>query len=556
MNYLALEGDKIIVKFQYHPRIVNAVREIDGRRFDAGRKRWEVPVENVVECVDLLSACAFTINGDVQRAYTERKRELEAVREIKQSDATYEGKLPLYDFQRTGTALIKRLPAMLLADVPGLGKTLQTCAAFEDLDDQILIFVPASLKFNWRDEIRKWLPNDKVLVVHGTKQERIEQWYHAMKGRAKWIIANYELLIHDYTAIAKAEKVWGAIVCDEADRIANPLAQTTRRLKTLKAQKRLALTGTPVSNSPEDLWSIVDWLYPRYLGSYGQFQKKYCKLHPEYGRVIGYMNLDELKERVESIMLRRLKEQVLKDFPPKTVEYIRFDLSMKERKLYESVKKMIVKEIKEMATMDTRSLALLPVKMLRLKQCTDSPALVGAPLGMECSKMIALKQMLEPIVKSGEKAIVFTQFAEMARLVGIGLMDLETLTITGEVDALERKKIVDEFQSDAKKQVLIMTEAGTYGLNIQAATYVFHYDAPWSVGKLEQREGRAHRVGQDKPVTVYHLIANRTIDEYVLKVLSGKRKIAQGLLGDAPDEQKQLTIDDIEEMLDEEPIEE
>ena len=189
--------------------------------------------------------------------------------------------------------------------------------------------------------------------------------------------------------------------------------------------------------------------------------------------------------------------------------------------------------------------------MLIMKQATGHPCLIDAPMNSQSSKLDLLKEMLHPIIASGEKALVFTQFATIARIMSVQMMDMRPLVITGEVDALERKRIVDEFQSDPGRQVLIMTEAGTYGLNLQAASYVFHYDAPWSVSKIEQREGRAHRIGQDKPVTVYHLIAKNTIDEYVLKVLKGKQKMADEILGD---EVEKLTMVDIEEMLGEEVV--
>jgi SNF2 family DNA or RNA helicase len=553
VNRILLDGDSIVLLFKYEPRIINVVREIDGRRWNAEKKQWEVPVTNIVQACDALKVFGFVLREDVKKKYYERKDEIDEIKNLKaNNDAKYDGKLPLYDFQRAGAVMIKRLPAMLLADVPGLGKTLQTGAAFEELQDQILIWVPASLKFNWLDELKKWLPDQSALVINGTKQQRTEQWIYAIKGlsgkQPKWVIANYELLIHDADIFEKYPKVWGAIVCDEADRIANPSAITTKKLKMLKSKKRLALTGTPVSNKPDDLWSIIDWLYPSFLGSYGQFQKKYCKLHPKWNRVIGYQNLEALRASVDPIMLRRLKEQVLKDFPPKTIEYIRFDLEGKERDLYQNVKASLITEIKKMASMNTWSLNLLPVKMLRLKQCTDHSALVGGEV--ESTKLKTLKEMLKPIVASGEKALVFTQFAAMADILATELAEYNPLVIQGSVDSQMRKAYVDEFTTDQNRKILIMTEAGTYGLNVQAATYVFHYDAPWSVSKLEQREGRAHRVGQDKPVTVYHLVAKNTIDEYILKVLAKKKGMSVDILGDEPEEK--LDLADIEEILDEE----
>lgn len=541
----------LVVSFDYRPSILNVVREIDGRIFNAKKKQWEVPEESVVECVDALKPLNFIINNDVLATYDAYKRRSEEVANIKKNESPYAGSLPLYDFQKTGTAFLRALPAALLADAPGLGKTLQTCAAFEDLEGQVLIFVPASLKFNWRDEIAKWLPTDKVMVIHGNKKDRVEQWHHAHKNRAKWIIANYELLIHDKEIHDTAAHEWGAIVCDEADRIANPRAQTTRNVKALRAKRRVALTGTPVSNTPEDLWSIADWLYPRYLGTFTQFQKKYCKLN-EWSRVVGYQNLDQLRERIEPIMLRRLKEDVLTDFPAKTIEDVRFELSKKEREVYDAVRKMVLDDVKKMTDLDTRSLMLIPVKLLRLKQATGHMELIDAKASehIPSSKLETLKELLHPIMKSGEKALIFTQFAEMAHILNRELQEYKSLIIWGGVDALERKNIVDRFMTNSEYQILIGTEALAYGLNLQAASYVFNYDLPWSVAKYEQRIGRAHRVGQTKPVTVYNLLANNTVDLYTKNILYKKQSISDDLLGDKKElESINFSKEDIENIL-------
>jgi SNF2 family DNA or RNA helicase len=212
------------------------------------------------------------------------------------------------------------------------------------------------------------------------------------------------------TYLHSVDKIWAGVVC-EADRISNPDAQTTRKVKQLRTKKRVALTGTPVSNKPEDVWSIIDWLYPRYLGTLSHFQEKYCVMQefalrsqqkgkPQtFKKVMRYQNLGDLRDRLEPIMLRRQKEDVLVDFPAKTTEYIRFDLSPTERNVYESVRKMILKEIRAMTNLDTRSLAILPVKMLRLKQATDHLALIEATQEAytKSSKLELMREMLRPL---------------------------------------------------------------------------------------------------------------------------------------------------------------
>lgn len=444
-------GDSLVVRFQYHPSLLNVIRSIDGRIFNKPKKQWEVPVTSVIECVDALEKHGFHIDGEVWDLYYETKERIKAIANVKTNPAPYEGKLPLYDFQRTGTAFIRTLPACLLADAPGLGKTLQTAAAFEDTPGPILVLVPASLKFNWQEELAKWVPHERSIVVHGNKKQRTELWHHAHKGRAKWVIANYELLLRDYDDMNQR---WEAIVCDEADRITNPFAKTTQRLKQLYAKRRVALTGTPVSNTPEDLWSIADWLTPRMLGTFKQFRERYCVMDSQYqGRVVGYRNLEELRERIEPVMLRRQKEDVLDDFPAKTIEHVRFDLSKDERQSYDALRKLIKSELAEMKDLDTRSLAILPVKMLRLKQATDDLRLIDLVTGQvnPSSKLALLKEMLSGIVKSGEKAIVFTQFSEMAKILQVELLNegYQPQLIYGDVDAADRQRYVNEFSGTA-----------------------------------------------------------------------------------------------------------
>jgi SNF2 family DNA or RNA helicase len=350
------------------------------------------------------------------------------------------------------------------------------------------------------------------------------------------VIANYELLIHDFDILSEHEH--DVIICDEATRISNPEAQTTVNLKKLHSRKREALTGTPISNKPDDIWSIIDWLVPRYLGSYYQFRNKYCEMSEDWARgqsfnkISGYKNLDKLSAKVDRFMLRRTKEEVFDDFPPKTIENVMFNLSQTENDLYVSIKEQLYKEIGDLSSLDSRTLSIIPVKMLRLKQCTGHTKLVGAT-EPESSKLATLKDIIRPILASGEKVIVFTQFAEMLHILAEELRGYLPFTIYGDVDTADRMKRVKDFNDYAGGQIIIMTEAGAYGLNMQSASYVIHYDAPWSIAKLQQREDRAHRIGNNKPVTVYNMIARGTIDEYILKVLARKNKVAANILQDA-----------------------
>lgn len=536
MKRISIDKDKIIPAFTFDPLIVEAIRTVDGRKWNKDLKRWEVPKENLHELLRALDIFDFELSPVLLELKQKDEVFQTKIDQIRSGLQPISSTLPLFDFQKHGASFLKAMPFALLADVPGLGKSIQTMAALENLAGPHLIFCPASLKYSWEAEITKWQPKEKVMVIDGDREERLAKWAKAKNGNFKYVIANYELLIHDYLEIVTFQK-WVSITCDEATRISNPDAKTVKYLKTIKAKKKIALTGTPISNKPDDIWSIIDWMIPGYLGTYFQFRSKYCILEEdwargrEFKRISGYQNLDKLSEKVGRFMLRRTKEEVLNDFPQKIVENVSFSLSDNERKLYQGIKNQIIDEIHKLSDLNTRSLAIIPVKMLRLKQCTDHLSLVeGDP---ESSKMKLLRDMLEPIIASGEKAIIFTQFVEMLYLLEKELTDMRPVTIYGDVDSQERMVRVKQFNDDPRARIIIMSDAGAYGLNLQSASYVFHYDLPWSVAKLQQREDRAHRIGQVKNVTVYNLIAKDSIDEYVSKMLTGKRKVSNDILKDA-----------------------
>lgn len=531
--YINLKNNRVIVTFKYDQEIVDAIKAIYGHSFNNKYKHWEFPVEMANEVVEILEPLGFTSHLEVLRVADAQKEKLNKLQNLKLNkildESLYSGNLPLFEFQKIGANFLKISDATLLADVPGLGKSIQTLAALEGEPGPFFILCPASLKFSWAAEIQKWTDPMKinVCVINGSRTERARQWKAPLVNISPtFVIANYELLLCDYEEISKIN--WKAIICDEATRISNPFAKSVKALKTLRAKKKIALTGTPISNSPIDLFSIIDWLCPNYFGNYYSFLSKYCICHPKFkSKIISYKNLDDLSARVSRFMLRRTKEEVFKDFPPKTIEDIFVELSGPEKKFYTGIKKQIAEDVEKMK--NSNNLGLIMVKMLRLKQATDHPALISEY--KKSSKLDTLKDILDPIIVSDEKAIIFTQFAEMAKLL-VEEFAPAALIIYGDVPSEERQKIVEEFNTNPHKKILIMTEAGAYGLNLQAASYVIHYDFPWSIAKLTQREDRAHRIGQNKPITVYNLIAKNTIDEYVAKTLHRKQKTSVDILDD------------------------
>lgn len=536
-----LEGNQIALKFRYDPKIVSAVKALPGRQFDSLKKLWLVPIEHAEETIKILGPMGFVPPMNLIEIMTRWEKEKAQLAEIKKGDfPTFVGDLPLYNFQVTGVGFMQHANTALLADSPGLGKTIQTIGALYD-ESRIIVFCPASLKYNWKEEIEKWTKDD-VIVVAGKPGERKRLWM----TDAKWYIANYELLIKDFYWIKERAR-GAACVCDEAQRISNPFAKSVQALKQLPFRKKIALTGTPISNSPIDVWSIVDWLRAGYLGTFSQFKDKHCVLN-RWNDVVGYKELASLATQLEPLMLRRTKDEVLTDFPPKTVQNVVFELSDAENKVYQGVMAQIKEEIDKL-DIDGRYLGDLRVKMLRLMQVVDHPILVGS--GEASTKFETLVSMVNEILESKEKVIIFTRFSKMARFMLDNVpRHWNPEIIDGDVPQEVRQETVNKFRDHPDAHVIIMTEAGSAGLNLQAASYVFHYDLPWSIAKLEQREGRAHRIGQTKPVTVYNLIAKNTMDEYVAKVLHKKNRISIDVLQDVDRlEAAGLDADDIKAIL-------
>lgn len=521
--------------FRYEENIVRLIKTITGRSFDKSTKRWFIPCYHVVETMEKLGRIGFSFRSEVHEYKAQLLAHRQNIERAKESETAYSGSYGavLRPYQKKGVAFLRVAGRALLADQMGLGKTLQVIAAGEGADAN-LILCPATNKYGWADEVKKWAPAELAVVIDGSPENRARLW---QTPGAKWFIVNYELLLRPGD-LAQMRRPWGMVACDEATRISNGKAKTVVALKTLPAKRRYALTGTPISNRPDDIWSIVDWLLPGYLGTWTQFIEQYAVFDSwegdTRGNIIGFTDLQGLAERLKPVMLRRLKEEVLHELPKKTVKDVVFELSEHEAKVYDAVRANILGDLKSdvLGKIDRSTLSMITVKMTRLQQVTDHVSLVGE--GAESTKLEILMEKIGEAISSGGKSLVFTRFAEMAKIISKRLESdgIGHRVIMGEVAHEDRQTFVNDLNNDPEVKVLIGTEAAAYGLNLQGASYVFMYDLPWSISKTLQREDRAHRMGQTKPVTVYNLIAKGTIDSYVLNVISKKRKLANEVLQD------------------------
>ena len=528
------KNDNLIITLDYDPILIETIKQFNTRKYNSKTKEWIVPAVHVKQVLDTLLPLGFIADENTQQEYRDNdkhKRKINRIlagefKEIEKK-VLKDTKLPLYEYQKIGTGFLCANGSSLLGDECGLGKTIQTLATILIKDSKKnLIICPSTVKRQWAEEIEKWTGSKKITVIQGTKIKRDAQW----KKHNSYYIMNFEQLRVDISEIKKIE--WDTIVVDEATRISNSRTAQSKLVKTIKAKHRIALTGTPLNNSVNDLWNILDFCSPNILGTYWQFCEKYC-IKDRFGSVTGYKNMSKLKEVIQHIMIRRLKSDVLKELPDKTYENIYIEFTKDEEKIYKAVKEDIYNELKEYEinrVLEDGGNSNILTKMIRLKQVTDSLELVSDK--KESSKTKALKELLSDIIHSGAKAIVFTQFAEMAKILMRELTEYNPLLIAGEVENKVRKENIDLFQGNEENKILISTEAGGMGVNLQRAQYVIHFDNPWSIAKKEQREGRIDRIGQKNKITIFNLIVTNSIDEYVLKILHKKQKLSEDMLGD------------------------
>jgi SNF2 family DNA or RNA helicase len=422
----------------------------------------------------------------------------------------------------------------ILADDMGLGKTLQTLSWLAWLRRRntrkpkpALVICPASVLHNWRRESERFTPHLKVLVLEsGSARHNLRKQI----PQHDIIVTNYALLRRDLEALQKFE--FGALVLDEAQFIKNPQAQVTTAVKELQADQRLALTGTPLENRLLDLWSIVDFIQPGYLGSQADFLEKY-EPRGENAEWAQKTARRRLAAKLRPLMLRRLKKQVARDLPDRIEERRDCDLGEAQRKLYlaelRRSREQVLKAVAEQGLAKSKLHVL--AALTRLRQICCHPALVGNDAAS--GKTETLFELLEPLLADGQKVLVFSQFVQMLKLIETecGRRNIPTHLLTGETKS--RQDVVNAFQQDEQAGVFLLSlrAAGT-GLNLTTASYVVLYDPWWNPAVEAQAIDRSHRIGQTRNVFAYRLIAPGTVEEKIWDLQQSKAQTISDVLGE------------------------
>lgn len=442
----------------------------------------------------------------------------------------------------------------VLADDMGLGKTVQTLAlllAVKAADEKsakkkfkTLIVAPTSVVSNWMREIEKFSPSLKYALWHGGDRKERE----GEVDKADVVITSYALLRRDEEFLAKLK--WRYVILDEAQHIKNPLSATARAAKRLAADRRLALSGTPIENRLSEIWSIFDFVSPGLLGPLDKFEERYSRPIDAGDSKAA----ERLRATIHPFILRRTKLEVAKDLPEK-IESDQFcELTGEQASLYGAVLKEVRAQV--MGEVEKKGIAKSQIQILagltRLRQAACDPRLLGLPREFgddDSGKLVALRELLQTSLDGGHRVLVFSQFVSMLSIIRRALEDdgVDYAYLDGSTK--DRLKVVEEFQHDDGPPVfLISLKAGGSGLNLTAADTVIHFDPWWNPAVEDQATDRAHRIGQTRVVTTYRLISKGTIEEKILQLGAKKRELVGAVLTEDAGGAKKITKSDLEDL--------
>lgn len=436
----------------------------------------------------------------------------------------------LRDYQREGFVWLARLAhwgaGACLADDMGLGKTLQTIAVMLRLapEGPCLVVAPTSVCHNWEQELARFAPTLRTYRLGTGDREGLV----ASLEPGDVLIASYGLLGRARNALAARR--WRMAVFDEAQALKNAATQRAKAARALTADFRVALTGTPIENYLEDLWSLFNILNPGLLGSLRAFQRRFGGRRAAEGALT---DRQALKALIRPFLLRRTKSAVLEELPPRTEQTILVQAGRDEHALYEALRRNALDTLAARKEEDgaARRLHIL-AELTRLRRACCHPALIHPETDIESSKLAVFMDIIEELRRGGHKALVFSQFVGCLALVrkALDAAGVSYQYLDGGTPEARRREGVAAFQRGEGDLFLISLKAGGQGLNLTAADYVIHLDPWWNPAVEDQATDRAHRIGQQRPVTIYRLVVEGTVEEKILRLHAAKRALAADFL--------------------------
>ena len=460
-------------------------------------------------------------------------------------------KARLYPYQKEGVDFGLYKPAVLIGDEMGLGKTLQAISlgllkkevfGFK----RILVITLASLKEQWKREIEKFT-HEKAVVVEGGPDRRKEIYFN---DKSLFKITNYEAVLRDVLVLSRFNP--DLIILDEAQRIKNFSTKTADAVKSIPKRHGVVLTGTPLENKLEDVYSIVQFLDAYLLSPLWEFASDHFLIpRKKTNTVSGYKNLSKLSSRLKPIVIRRKKEDVLEDLPKEVINNYYIDLTREQSEIHNGFSKSLLPLLnkKFLTPIDLRKIQML---LLKMRQVCDSTFLIDRDTQIS-PKMNELEGIIEEVVvQNNRKMVIFSEWTSMTFLIANTLSDMNVpfVELSGKVPVKKRQALIDEFTDNPDCGVFLSTDAGGTGLNLQAADCVVNFELPWNPARMNQRIGRVNRIGQtSKCVNVINLIAKQSIEERILASIQLKTDLFKGVFDEGGPDSVEFSREKRNEML-------
>lgn len=542
-------GDTLKVRVRLPPQPSSGLQKIASEYFDSDGFLRTDNLRRFVEVLERLRAVDETavVYSDVLD-FIDRENELASglederryLAQLKKGKRPLEGllKVPLFPYQIRGAVFAACRGRVILADDMGLGKTIQAIAAAELLRrrrglERVVVIAPASVKYQWKTEIEKFceLPAQIIdgLMPHRKKLYANPTFFN---------LTSYELVLKDIEDMRNMRP--DLIILDEAQRIRNWETATARIIKQMKSRYAFILTGTPLENKLEELYSVVEFVDGRRLGPAFRFLKEH-RMENKEGKLLGYRGLDQIHKRLEPILLRRTRKEVLPELPKRTDQIFRVRMTPEQAGPYSEQSDILARLMHKwqrqgwLSEIDLRRITCC---IQNMRMLCNSTFLFDKATNFS-PKLEEFREIVHELtMEEKRKVVVFSEYERMTHLASQELTKLKIgwVSLHGNVPARKRGELIARFGKDPDCKVFLSTDAGGVGLNLQAASAVVNFEPPWNPARLEQRVGRVHRFGQTQPVQVIHLLTENSIEERVWETLRLKKALFTGLFDEAKHE--------------------
>lgn len=572
---------------------VDRIKRINGRRYvpKKGDNHWVIPISQQGYLKSLFD------RKEIEWEIEEAEPDLEEKNISDDFEYLDELALPPYPFQVLGINFLCEVERGIMADEMGLGKSVQMIGAAYKLHRRdgikdVLIICPSSLKFQWDNEIRKFLDVEErdvdIFVIDGTPKQRVDMYDDIHESdKFKYVIINYELILRDVDYLLEFD--WDVIGVDEAHRIKNWKSKTSKNIKKLDAPYKWCATGTPIQNKPDEIFNIFSFVDASVLGKWYKFRNDHIIIGRKFKQnnmILGYKNLGLLHKKINPYMLRRLKKEVAPELPDMIISNYYIEMYREQFSLHEKIREELydlIKEISQYTERDEngniikqhpRANSLLGMFTM-LQEVCDTPELLqisdsnmASKYAIEtnkCPKLDELEKILgdfldsysdsssstnrvitsengEEVILNGDKAVIFTQFSRMQALIVERISKLgKCEIINGSMSSIEKQERMNNFRMDPDIKFICCTDAANYGVNLQQANLLVNFEVPWNPAVWQQRNARIHRINSDHDnINIINLIAKDGLDEKILDVLYDKQNIASSVIEKRDNEKRYL----------------